>query len=391
MTKEELGQMLRTRYGENFEKITENLICISPIYAYFLGTGSYGNLTFHIQDISHTNYGGWDIPRDVDICNNTKSYTSCCKSKKDMKTFVKKVLSGIDPFKEIDKLLDIVHSNIGLFNFKELPDRTRTNWSYSLANYSITLCAIDYSTRQQNKVFRNLKYLDLVWKCIDELDNDDIRLTYSPLPNETSEEHIKRCKNSIINTIIKGELEINSKNIGSNNIIEDIEKKICSGYLWSLPQDLEDKLVKRKLSKPKIIPIIPKLVLIKSKKNEREMMIRRMNYLNEYTNELSSKLKKVEAENGCLKENGSIDLTKLFNMMDRKPEYLEMCDEYKKSIRELHQLVGDLSPSDAEIERQIDMEMENEIEDSIERGLDGPSEADIERDIQEEFERSTKW
>lgn len=168
--KKEEVELLLKRYGRQGHWVVVSAICISPRFMYSIDSGFYGgkrNLLYRCQDITRIGYGGFFLPKDKDLCDMTKSlvrYTT----KERMKNLTKELV-GLNPFLEIDKILNIIKFYGCRFQFENYD----TNYtlgideSYRFGEYCITLASIDYCERYRNGNIS--KYLDMVWECIDDV------------------------------------------------------------------------------------------------------------------------------------------------------------------------------------------------------------------------------
>lgn len=168
--KEEVDLLLK-RYGRRGHWAVAYSICISPRYIYSIYSGFFGgdrNLVYERQDITLTGNVGYLKPTDKDLCYMTKFLTRYT-TKERMKNLTKELV-GLNPFLEIDKILNIVKFYGCTFNFvNNTKNYMDIDISYQYAEYCIALASIDYCERYRNG--NPSKYLEMVWKCIDGWNN----------------------------------------------------------------------------------------------------------------------------------------------------------------------------------------------------------------------------
>lgn len=195
--------------------INEGAMCISPVSLYVLQQED-GNLNLcYTKWNLDTLYGGFNILRDDELIIRTQEFSQYIGST-DMKIMTKKVLTmNIDPHKEIDKVIEVANEYSRLYNIdiNTIMENERRGFhhSYLLAEFLIGLYAINYSTSKTTILFREMKYLDLIWKAIDGMYWKDILRSYYRYPYESYDDGIKRIKPQIQITIARGELEIKHK------------------------------------------------------------------------------------------------------------------------------------------------------------------------------------
>lgn len=222
---------------KDIQDILNGAICISPNYIYLLGAGPRTNLYYVRYDITRPPGYGYTSLEDKDLISEMK-FLSLYMDNINMKIMTKKVLTiDIDPYKEIDKILEIANEFFRFFDINRYimdemnrDGRIMFHPSYLLGEYLIDIYAISFSTSKTSLLLRKIKYLDMVWKAIDGLYWKDILRNYYEYPGEDFEDWKKRGKKSIVRTMAKGELEIkygdNWSNLSSKISSMDKEEEI---------------------------------------------------------------------------------------------------------------------------------------------------------------------
>lgn len=229
--KEDIDKIIN-RYGKMmaYKHVIPYTICISPNHVDVLyNNGLRSNLTYVEQRFDSLLGQGWYMPDDIDLADLTKYFASYFQ-KRHLKRLTKQIFDinrKINPWLEVDKILDIARPYIDYMNYNIVNVRHETlnGQSYRFGKYIVSLMAIDYSTRNTTKhLFRSLKYQDLVWKAIDGLDTYDILFTYHKWPKDDM--CIDRIKDSIVNTRKKGYMETGIELNAKEEIEMDMEENI---------------------------------------------------------------------------------------------------------------------------------------------------------------------
>lgn len=196
--------------------LDEGAMCISPTSLHVLQK-EYGNhnLCYTKWNLDADKGCGYSIHRDEELISRVQEFCEYIGTM-NMKMMTKKVLTlNINPHKEIDKVIEIANDYSRLYNIdiNTIMENERRGFhhSYLLGDFLVSLYAINYSTSKTTILFRNMKYLDLVWKAIDGVYWKDILRSYYRYPDEDESDGIKRVKPLMKITIARGELEIKYK------------------------------------------------------------------------------------------------------------------------------------------------------------------------------------